>query len=107
MKAVLNSFFFYEKISHALKALKALNGTKTLGQKHKNANKRISDYFPLRCFLRVFLIFICLQAFCAFLWLLKLRIKKSKIALVTSFTLLLSVISNLLLDVQNFLMQLK
>ena len=40
IKAVLNFFFFYEKISHAQKAqkaLKALNGTKTLGQKHKNA----------------------------------------------------------------------
>ena len=31
------------------KAPKALNGMKTLEQKHKNANKRISDYFPLRC----------------------------------------------------------
>ena len=49
IKAVLNVlFFFYEKILHtlkALKALKALKDTKTLGQKHKNANKRISDYF--------------------------------------------------------------
>ena len=75
-------YFFYEKISHtlkalksskkhkkALKALKALNGTKTLGQKHKNVNKQISDYFPLRCFLGAFLIFISLFAFCAFLWL--------------------------------------
>ena len=47
------TLFFYENILHAqkaLKALKALKGTKTLGQKHKNANKRISDYFPLRCF---------------------------------------------------------
>ena len=32
IKAVLNSLFiFYEKILHALKVLKALNGTKTLG----------------------------------------------------------------------------
>ena len=50
IKAVLNVlfFFFFEKISHTLKALKAiktLKDTKTLGQKHKNANKRISDYF--------------------------------------------------------------
>ena len=54
IKAVLNFlFFFYEKILHALKAPKApkaLKGTKTLGQKHKNANKRINDYFRLRCF---------------------------------------------------------
>ena len=55
-RAALNSLF-----SHAQKALKApkvLNGIKTLGQKHKNANKRISDYFPLRCFLGAFFIFI-------------------------------------------------
>ena len=53
-------FFFCEKISHAQKAQKAskaLKGTKTLRQKHKNANKRINDYFPLRCFLRTFFIF--------------------------------------------------
>ena len=53
-----NFLFFYAKISHALKAhkgqkaqkalkaSKALKGTKTLRQKHKNANKRISEYFP-------------------------------------------------------------
>ena len=60
IKVVLNFlFFFYEKILHALKAQealkapkapKALKDTKTLGQKHKNANKRINDYFRLRCF---------------------------------------------------------
>ena len=56
--------FFYKKISHALKAQKApkaqkaLKGTKTLRQKHKSANKRISDYFPLRCFLGAFFIFV-------------------------------------------------
>ena len=38
---------------------KALKGTKTLGQKHKNANKRISDYFYLkkRSFLYAFHLF--------------------------------------------------
>ena len=51
-------FFFCKKILHALKALKALTGTKTLRQKHKNANKRISDYFPLRYFLGAFFIFV-------------------------------------------------
>ena len=64
ISAVLNFLyiFFYEKISHtpkaqkapkALKALKvpkALKGTKTLRQKHKNANKQINDYFPLKYF---------------------------------------------------------
>ena len=48
-----------KKHEEVLKALKALNGTKTLGQKHKNANKRISEYFPLRCFLGTFF-FFCL-----------------------------------------------
>ena len=64
IRAVLNPLlFFCEKISHepkALKALKALKGIKTPRQKHKNANKQISDYFPLRCFLGAFFIFICL-----------------------------------------------
>ena len=66
IRAVLNFFllllfFFYKKVLHALKALKplkALKGTKTLRQKHKNANKRISDYFPRRCYLGAFFIFI-------------------------------------------------
>ena len=35
-------------------------------KKHKNANKRISYFFPLRCFLSAFLIFVPLFAFCAF-----------------------------------------
>ena len=59
--AVLNFLFFYEKISPTLKelkVLKALNGTKTLGQKHKNVNKRISDYLHLRCFLKACFIFV-------------------------------------------------
>ena len=54
IRSVLNTFF-YEKISHAQKApkaLKALKGTNTPRQKHKNANKQISDFFPLRCSLR-------------------------------------------------------
>ena len=64
IKAVLNSlfiYFFYEKISHTLKTPKvpkALNGMKTLGQEHKNANKRISDCSTLRCFLGAFFIFV-------------------------------------------------
>ena len=52
-------FFFHENILYALKALKALQGTKTLEQKHKNVNKQISDYFFLRCFLVAFFIFVC------------------------------------------------
>ena len=38
-------------------------------KKRKNANKRIGYYFPLRCSLSAFLIFVCLFAFCAFAWL--------------------------------------
>ena len=50
IRALLNSwFFFYEKILHALKAPKALKGIKTQAEA-QNANERISDYFPLRCF---------------------------------------------------------
>ena len=70
IRGVLNILiFFYKKISHALKALKALkilNSAKS-AKRHKdtrvkaqNANKPISDYFPLRCFLGAFFIFISL-----------------------------------------------
>ena len=38
-------------------------------KKHKNANKRISYFFPLRCFLSAFFIFVRLFAFCTFAWL--------------------------------------
>ena len=38
IRAVLN-FFFYKKISHAPKVLKALKDTKTLRQKHKTQIK--------------------------------------------------------------------
>ena len=53
IRAILNSLFFLRKdFAHtkstkalkALKALEAIDGTNTPGQKHKNANKRISDY---------------------------------------------------------------
>ena len=38
-------------------------------KKHKNANKRISDFFPLRCFFKRIFYFCSLVAFCAFAWL--------------------------------------
>ena len=63
IRAVLNSLFFYDKILHAStapKAPKAPKGTKTPRQKHKSANKRISDVFPFRCFLKAFFIFVLL-----------------------------------------------
>ena len=64
IRAVLNLFIiFYVKILHAQQAEKAQN--------HKNANKRISDFFPLRCFLsekkRYLFVFVRLYAFCALL----------------------------------------
>ena len=83
-------------------------------KKHKNANKRISDLFPLRCFLSALFNFCSLVAFCAFaclrlctfvllvfsvlLVLLVILVraksfckknKEFKTALITSFTLLL------------------
>ena len=79
IKAVLNSLFFYEKISHAQKApkaTKALKCTKTLRQKHKNANKRISDYFPLRCFLGAFLYFCSLVSVLCFFVVVKFLNKR-------------------------------
>ena len=38
-------------------------------KKHKNPNKRISYFFPLRCFSSAFFIFVRLFAFCTFAWL--------------------------------------
>ena len=71
IRTVLNFFFFffYKKILQAPKAQKALKAPKSTKstKRHKNtqakaqnANKRISDYFPLRCFLKAFFIFVCL-----------------------------------------------
>ena len=85
-----------------------------VNKKHRNANKWISYFFPLRCFLNAFFIFVCLFAFCAFAWLcfcafsafctfgaflyfwcvqnvfVKKNIKKFKTTLITSFILLLN-----------------
>ena len=100
IRAVLNLLliFFYEKISHASKAQKSNKSTKST-KRHKdtqakaqNLNKRISDYFPLGCFLGAFFIFVHLQAFCAFLCSWNFWIKKSKFALTTSFILLLNIV---------------
>ena len=37
-------------------------------KQHKNANKQISYFFPLRCLLSAFFIFLRLFTFCAFTW---------------------------------------
>ena len=101
------SFFYFLFFFFALK-------------KHKNVNKRISDFFPLRCFLSAFFIFIrlfaflyfCLVAFLCFLCFLVLLVlfgaflcvrnlfvknnKKFKTALITSFISLLPITKTLL-----------
>ena len=66
----------------------------------KNANKRISYFFLLRCFLRTFFIYVRLFALCVFvlfrasLWVRNLFVKntnkKFKSALITLFILLLT-----------------
>ena len=83
-------------------------------KKHKNTNKRISDFFPLRSFLCAFFIFVRLQRFTLLLGLLFVLLcfwcfwyfwcvlcvqnlfikKKFKIALRTLFILLLSLFIN-------------
>ena len=73
------------------------------GKKAQNANKRISDFFPLRCFwahflflfayLRFVLLFGCVLCFWCFCCVQNLFVKKNKgfkTALITSFILLLN-----------------
>ena len=48
-------FIFYKKILHAPKALKVLKAQKHNQAKAQNANKRVSNFFPLKCFLCTFL----------------------------------------------------
>ena len=64
-RAVLDSLFFYYK--------KGFAGTKS-AKSTKNANKHISDFFPLRCFIiRIkTLPFLCLFAYMRFLCLIKI-----------------------------------
>ena len=83
-------------------------------KKHKNANKPISNFFPITCFLSVFFIFVHLQRFvlllgCLFvlfvlLVLLVLLVraksfceknKEFKTVLITSFILLILILSNI------------
>ena len=64
IKAVLNSIFFLRKDFAHTKSTKSTKNSKST-KRHKdtravaqNANKRISDYFPLRCFLGEFFVFV-------------------------------------------------
>ena len=79
--------FFYEKILHAQKSTKSTKSIKSTKRKQvtctqtlftrikkhkKHANKRISDYFPLRCFLNafktVFFVFVPFLCFLCFFY---------------------------------------
>ena len=72
IRAVLNLLFFLRKdltrtkSTKAPKAPKAQKGQKST-KKHKNANKRISNFFPLRCFYAhkntAFFVFVRLYVF--------------------------------------------
>ena len=94
IRALLNSFFITKsnKNTKSTKSTKSTKRHKDTQAKAQNANERISDYFPLRCYLGAFFIFVRLQEFCAFLWLWNFWIKKFKIALITSFILLLTIV---------------
>ena len=62
LRAVLNfSLFFLQKDLAGAKSTKSTKSTKRHKEtqaKAQNANKRISDYFSLRCFLGAFFIFV-------------------------------------------------
>ena len=63
IKAVLNSYFFLRKDFPHTKSTKSTKSTKRhkyTREKVQKANKQISDYFHLRCFLGAFFIFVCL-----------------------------------------------
>ena len=52
--------FFPQKDSTHNKGTKSTKTQPSKSTKAQNANKRISDFFPLRCFLSAFFIFVCL-----------------------------------------------
>ena len=60
IKAVLNSlfYFFTKRFCMHQKHQKQQKHKDATKQKHKNSNKRISDFFPHRCFLSSFFIFV-------------------------------------------------
>ena len=60
IKAVLNSlfYFFTKRFRTHQKHQKHQKHKDATKQKHKNSNKRISDFFPHRCFLSSFFIFV-------------------------------------------------
>ena len=73
IRAVSNLFIFYEKISCVQKHKDVTKQKRKKHKKHKNANKRISDFFPLRCFFKrvktlsflLLFAYVCFVLFCA------------------------------------------
>ena len=72
IRAILNSLFFLRKdfartkstksnkSTRSTKSTKRHKDTRAKAQNRKIANKRVSDFFPLRCLLRAFFIFVYL-----------------------------------------------
>ena len=100
IRAVLNFFFFFtkrfcthqkhKKHQKALKAPNALKGTKTLRQKHKNAKWANEWLFSLYMILGAFCCCCLFVNVLCFLCSWNSWIAKFKIALITSFILLLA-----------------
>ena len=61
--AVLKPLFFLRKDFARTKSTKSTKKHKDTQAKAQNVNKRISDFFPLRCFLRAFKIFVFYKLF--------------------------------------------
>ena len=98
IRAVLHFLIFLRKYFARTKSTKSTESTKST-KRHKdtqakaqNANKWISYYSPFRCFLGAFFYFCFLVSVLCFLYLWNVWIKKFKIALITSFILLLTIV---------------
>ena len=88
IRVALNSLFFLRKDFARTKSTKIAKSTKdATKQKHENANKQISDFFPFRFFYVHFLFLFAVGVSCfLYLW----NFWMSKIVLITSSILLLN-----------------
>ena len=70
IKAVLNFFlrkdFAHTKSTKSTKSIKGTKQHKDTWAKARNANKQISDYFPLRCFRDIFYFCLLVCVLCFF-----------------------------------------
>ena len=68
IRAVLKSFFLQNDFARtkSTKSTKITKMHKDTQAKAQNTNKGISDFFPLRCFLRASFIFVCCKRFVHF-----------------------------------------